>query len=74
MTMVMDVCDETGARAVAQERLQEIRDNAARWRMPDANWAEIIVRTPCGVWTQAFAVQAGQARPLTELAWVPSQD
>ena len=70
--MVMEHCDERTARLVALERLHEIQANALRWRMPDSNWAEILVRTPTGVWTQAFAVEAGQARQLTGLAWVPS--
>ena len=69
--MVMEACDERTARAVALERLHEIQENARRWKMPDANWAEVLVRTPTGVWTQAFGVQDTTVKPLTVVTWVP---
>ena len=61
-----------GIRLYALTRLHEIQDNATRWNLPDATWAEILLRTPDGDWTQAFELRAGHARPLTEVAWVPA--
>lgn len=59
------------ARAASLTRLHEIQDNVARWKLPDDTWAEELIRTPEGVWSQAFKIAGGVARPATGPMWIP---
>lgn len=59
--------------AHAAERLAEIQAVATQWGLPDATWAEILIDTPAGVWTQAFELRDGRARALTVPAFVPAR-
>lgn len=69
--MLPYVVNERTARAYALARLHEIQDNATRWSLPDATWAEELIRTPEGVWTQAFRLSDGVARSATGPVWIP---
>lgn len=60
------------ARLASRTRLQEIQALIDRVGSPDRNWAEVLLRTDEGTWTQAFQVRDGRAYPLTEVILVPS--
>lgn len=59
------------ALVVAATRLREIQDLVDRHDLPDHDWAEELVRTPDGSWTQAYVIRAGRAQARTDIVWVP---
>ncbi len=59
--------------AASATRLAEIQDNIERHALPDGNWAEPLISTPDGTWTQAFMIRDGKVFPITDVIWVPRE-
>lgn len=63
--------NERHAALASITRLHEIQDNVSKWKLEDATWAEVLIKTPEGDWTQAFRICNGRVSSITEPMWVP---